>query len=456
MAGQGKPGPLNGGASSQNSNQGTRPPSSAGQPTASQDESYLSRAMHGMESAVARAADEVRTDAKSLRKEVRGDVEGAYCIYVAGKQARLYAFDAMAEETGYQFETLKAGFLPGLLYTLKVVGATTVFGAGVGGLVGFFGGAGAGAAPGIVVGGEIGFEVATAALSWAGLGFLVVEIAEGFDELYETLHDGVEWAWEARYAKGGAQHDQLDRAAHKIAKSAGIVVRLALQGILAWLLKKGAMSSTRRALTVGGRIGTQGIGAAADASIAELVAKIRVSKLGPDFAKWVEDHWEDLKNNPKLKPKPKGAPPELPGGGQGDGGGGSSQDGGGKGSSSDKPQSGSSASEEAASTEDQSAASVKDKLDRYLLNLDHEVGGPKAKWFKQALGFDKSNAGDLASQIKFNPKTAVQTGVTEFGTKYNQTIPIKGANGRVIDVTFAWIKRSGGIPRLVTAIPAKK
>jgi len=103
------------------------------------------------------------------------------------------------------------------------------------------------------------------------------------------------------------------------------------------------------------------------------------------------------------------------------------------------------------------AASVEGKLSNYLLNAEHATGGSKASWFDQALGFNKSNMGDLASQIKFDPKTAVQTGVNDFGTLYNQSINIAGANGRVIPVTFAWIKLNGtNAVNLVTAIPTKK
>lgn len=63
---------------------------------------------------------------------------------------------------------------------------------------------------------------------------------------------------------------------------------------------------------------------------------------------------------------------------------------------------------------------------------------------------------DLATQIVFDPTKAVQTGVTEFGTKYNQVISITGVNGKTIDVTFAWIKNNDGVVRLVTGIPTKK
>jgi len=104
----------------------------------------------------------------------------------------------------------------------------------------------------------------------------------------------------------------------------------------------------------------------------------------------------------------------------------------------------------------QTEQSVSDKLSRYLLNPEHPVGGSKAQWFKEALGFTKDNMADLAKQVKFDPSTATQTGATEFGTKFNQTISITGANGKTIDMTFAWIKNKDNVVRLVTAIPEKK
>lgn len=100
--------------------------------------------------------------------------------------------------------------------------------------------------------------------------------------------------------------------------------------------------------------------------------------------------------------------------------------------------------------------SVERKLSQYLLNPEHPVGGSKANWFEQALGFTKSNMGDLAKQIVFDPAKAVQTGVTQYGTQYNQVITITGANGKKIATTFAFIKNTDNVVRLVTAIPAKQ
>ncbi len=100
--------------------------------------------------------------------------------------------------------------------------------------------------------------------------------------------------------------------------------------------------------------------------------------------------------------------------------------------------------------------SVDSKLSGYLLNAEHPVGGAKAKWFEQALGFNKSNMDGLSKQIIFDPRSAIETGATQYGTKFNQVIPISGTNGRVIDVTFGWIRNNDGITRLVTAIPTPR
>jgi len=101
-------------------------------------------------------------------------------------------------------------------------------------------------------------------------------------------------------------------------------------------------------------------------------------------------------------------------------------------------------------------ASVDKKLTTYLLEKEHPVGGSKAEWFDSALGFNKANSNELAKQIVFDPAKAVKTAETQFGVKYDQVVPITGANGRTIDVKFGWIKNNDGVVRLVTAIPTKK
>jgi hypothetical protein len=314
--------------------------------------------MNSMASAVDAVSTTLKVKAEDLEHGIRDDLEGAYCIYAAGIQAESYAPDAILEETGCQISALISGILPGLMQMLKVVGATTVLGAGIGGAVGLFAG-GAGAAPGLVIGGELGFDIGMAALTWMGLGFLVYAIAEGFVELYEALHTGVEWAWQAKGLKDAAQKEQLDKAAHKMAQAAGILMRLVLQGIMAELLRRVAVKSTSGALSTGRAIGTKGVAGAADASVAELIGKLRGCKFGKGFGDWIEKNWEKLKDNPKLKPKGAAAPAIAPAASAEGTGTGSAQDSGSAAKSSGKSDEGSGSEEqESPAAKKDTAASV--------------------------------------------------------------------------------------------------
>jgi hypothetical protein len=78
-----------------------------------------------------------------------------------------------------------------------------------------------------------------------------------------------------------------------------------------------------------------------------------------------------------------------------------------------------------------SEESIKRKVEGYLLNPEHAKGGPKADWFNHALGFTRENATELERQIIFDPSRAVQTGVTQFGSTYNQVISISGPTARL-------------------------
>jgi len=99
---------------------------------------------------------------------------------------------------------------------------------------------------------------------------------------------------------------------------------------------------------------------------------------------------------------------------------------------------------------------LQNKLEGYLLDTAHPQNQTKANWFQQALGFDKSNWQELASQIRFNETTAVATKKSQFGQTFEQSIPVKGTNGKTIDVIFVFMKDTTGTVRFVTGIPTKK
>ncbi len=101
-------------------------------------------------------------------------------------------------------------------------------------------------------------------------------------------------------------------------------------------------------------------------------------------------------------------------------------------------------------------SNLESKLDGYLLDPLQPQNQSKAVWFQQALGFDRGNWKELASQIKFNESQATLQKTTEYGQIFEQIIPVKGANGKVIKTPFYFKKDLGGTVTLVTSKPAKR
>ncbi|MGJ0427886.1 DUF6861 domain-containing protein [Methylobacter sp.] len=204
---------------------------------------------------------------------------------------------AVYRETGCQLDQIIDGLLPGLLQMLAALGISAMAGASAGAAVGFFLG-GVGVAPGAIVGGELGLEAGTALLAWMGLGFLAAAIGQGMGELTGVLKRAIRCAWHApehRYPPF-----EIDRAAEDLARAVGILFRLILQGLLAYVLKNGAVSASRAVASTSRTIISGGTGAAADATLAEVSALLRKSKLPDGFIVWLERNWDDLKRNPKL------------------------------------------------------------------------------------------------------------------------------------------------------------
>ena len=204
---------------------------------------------------------------------------------------------AVYQETGYQLGQILEGLLPGLLQMLAVLGISTVVGSGAGATIGFFFG-GVGAAPGAVVGGELGLEAGTAILTWMGLGFLAVTIGQGLGELTTVLTGAIRRAWHA--AEHGHPQFEIESAAQDLARAVGILFRLILQGIMAYVLKKGAVGSSSATLSTSQTILKGGTRVAADESIAQVSALLKKSKLPDGFVVWIEKNWGDLKRNPTL------------------------------------------------------------------------------------------------------------------------------------------------------------
>lgn len=101
--------------------------------------------------------------------------------------------------------------------------------------------------------------------------------------------------------------------------------------------------------------------------------------------------------------------------------------------------------------------SVEQKLLTYLLDPEHPDGGPKAEWFRRALGFTRENYQDLALQILYDPAGASAQRADVHGVRLEQLITLSGANGRTIaDVRLYWIREPDDHVRLLTIKPPKK
>ena len=227
--------------------------------------------------------------------ELRGFVLGADCLVAASIRALPLVPTAIVEETGYELGNLLKGLLPGLLAMMVGVGATTAAGAAVGGIVG--------SAPGAVVGAELGFDAGMAILTWLGVAFLLESIGSGLGEMAAMVWLGGQHAWHAADRRGIDRDREIGNAARELARAVGILMRLLLEGIVAYLLKNAAMSSTRGAIGTVRALRGAGAEAVANETVAGLVSKLRASRLGDGFATWIEKNWKDLISNTRLRPK---------------------------------------------------------------------------------------------------------------------------------------------------------
>ncbi|HEX3883347.1 MAG TPA: hypothetical protein VHW66_11870 [Stellaceae bacterium] len=95
------------------------------------------------------------------------------------------------------------------------------------------------------------------------------------------------------------------------------------------------------------------------------------------------------------------------------------------------------------------------KITRYLLAINHPVGGPKAYFFRQA-GYRLASWTELRDTLHGHASSAdlVSVRKMEFGMKYTLEGPIMTPSGRTPRIRTVWIIDPGETaPRLVTAYP---
>lgn len=150
-----------------------------------------------------------------------------------------YGPEAILKQTGADFSELVAGILPSLLAALGAVVFTTVVGAAIGGLIGALGG-GVTAIPGAIAGGEAGFSFGMWILEWLGLGFLVVYVGSGLNEVGKHFTAGITRAWNSRGSRR-----LIDAASREMADAVGRMFSLILQGLVALFMEEGLESAVK-------------------------------------------------------------------------------------------------------------------------------------------------------------------------------------------------------------------
>lgn len=94
------------------------------------------------------------------------------------------------------------------------------------------------------------------------------------------------------------------------------------------------------------------------------------------------------------------------------------------------------------------------KVTDYLLALDHAVGGPKAKYFRNR-GFTSEAWLAMADALRQHGATQpiTKTSINKHGQKFEVQCQIITPDGKNPCILTAWIQEGGKPPRLVTAYP---
>ena len=94
---------------------------------------------------------------------------------------------------------------------------------------------GVGAIPGAAAGAATGAEVGFIILEWMGLVFLAKYLIDHIDEVAHVMKRAVETAWSAGQ-NGRSREDDIDLAAHDMARAVAVLLRLVIQAVVMALL----------------------------------------------------------------------------------------------------------------------------------------------------------------------------------------------------------------------------
>lgn len=217
---------------------------------------------------------------------------GAQDARAAFAQAILLSAAAIDRETGYQLGGVLKDAIPSLLTML----AASDLSASGGGLITL--------ADASIMGAEFGRETGLDAgpdiLRWLGVSFLRKGGEGGFGETIAALRVRCQEGLHTAKRRGVGRKLESEVAAEVICIAVGTLVRLLLEGIVAFLNDKRALSTG----TVHAIRWHQEFETVDEATVTQLTSKLRASRLGSDFGVWVERNWKTLIDDPRLRIKP--------------------------------------------------------------------------------------------------------------------------------------------------------
>jgi len=233
-------------------------------------------------------------------------LDAAEAIWQALKASQPMVGAIVLQETGVALTHIVQGLIPGLMMAVGVVAASTVIGAAAGAAVGALAG-GVGAAPGGALGGQVGFDAGMAGLALLGLGFLAEGFVSGLPGLRAQGELGIRRAVNSLFVPAAARPMEIQEASRHLAQAQAQLLKLVLMAVVAWLLKNPTLAAGKQAASSAtGAASAMRSGealATAEANVAQLVTKLRASRLGAGFADWVEGNWRSLVENPRLRPR---------------------------------------------------------------------------------------------------------------------------------------------------------
>ncbi|HEX4810681.1 MAG TPA: hypothetical protein VH325_17225 [Bryobacteraceae bacterium] len=213
--------------------------------------------------------------------------EGCESVFWAAERAKNYAPGAIEETTGFPLHEISDGLIEALLFSLAILVVNTSIGSVAGGvLVGLLS-AGTGTAYGVATGASAGLDLGVAILDWLGISFLMPYVVLRLPVVMSPARRGVSLAWVAGRNPLHSSQADIEAAARILSKAPGAFFAVLLQGIVSYVMHETKTVNPNQVVS----------SESYSDVIAALVTRLRRSRLGNDFATFVQREFPKLLEN---------------------------------------------------------------------------------------------------------------------------------------------------------------